>query len=81
MYAVANVEKFLSDNKGKISHQKAAAILKRARKQGEPDGVLMAGMSKDLWRDAKLETQFGQVLTNDVEHIEMSFRAIRARKH
>ncbi len=81
MYALANVEKFLDDNKAKINPQQRSAILKRARQQANPNGILVAGMAEALWRDDGLLKEFGQALNNSVEHMEIGVAAISAAHH
>ncbi len=80
MYGIGNVEKFLQDNASSISPQRRGAILRRARKQAEPDGVLMGGMAKDVWRDPDLLKQFGKVITSNVEHMNIGVAAIQGRQ-
>ena len=81
MYALANVEKFLADKRRRISPQKRAAVLRRARTLAKPDGIILAGMSGDLWRDEALERRFGHALTHNVAQMEVSMAAIRAARN
>jgi len=80
MYGIGNVEKFLRDKGDDISPQRKRSILRRARKQAKPDGILMGGMAKDLWHDEALMKEFSQVIVRDPEHIEIGVEALRKRR-
>ena len=80
MYALAQVEKFLADNKATIPHQKARRILTRAKEEGarcKPYGILVSGGAPKIWRDQKLQDAFFRTIMSNVEMMDIGTIAAR----
>lgn len=78
MYAVRQVEKFLSEHADVISAEKAKGITKRAGDANRGDGMFMSGALTKIFSDTKLEESFVQAAQTP-EYLEIGMKVMRER--
>lgn len=75
MYAVANFEKFVKDNKERLGEQRAEEILQRA-KELSFNKLVSGGSVMDIMCDSDLAREFEQTVMGDMEHIKIGLVAM-----
>ncbi|KKW42473.1 MAG: hypothetical protein UY92_C0006G0034 [Candidatus Magasanikbacteria bacterium GW2011_GWA2_56_11] len=74
MYALANVRKFVEDNKDRLGNL-AVGILARAEQQSS-NGVLSGSAVEGIMQDHELAREFHEVVMSDPDHLRIGLEAL-----